>query len=351
MFQVFDNSKATSAKVDSNYFNDISILRVSAMLMVVFYHCLCPYSIWDGSDFYIGFHVPIWDVVDVMLLQIHLPIFFLISGYLYGYKRNLGGYSDNVKFVKDKTQRVLVPYAIVGLFLCLLQDRDISQMLNGISHLWFLMTIFECYVLGKLVDTVLWMQEGKVQIVMGGLVLFIVLIPYRIPVMQFLCLSNIIKYFPFYMLGMLASKMNFGKYMKYKAKTLVLIIILLLFFALQQVYIKKTSITMLLGVSIVSFIFIYARCLNIPKLPSWVTSLDKCSMGIYIVHHILIQEMNSIAFFHVYAGEHYYSYPILQFVAITIVCWSMVAVCKKISIQSIFWDKNKDIIFYVFISI
>lgn len=240
-----------------------------------------------------------------------------------------GGYSDNVKFVKDKTQRVLVPYAIVGLFLCLLQDRDISQMLNGISHLWFLMTIFECYVLGKLVDTVLWMQEGKVQIVMGGLVLFIVLIPYRIPVMQFLCLSNIIKYFPFYMLGMLASKMNFGKYMKYKAKTLVLIIILLLFFALQQVYIKKTSITMLLGVSIVSFIFIYARCLHIPKLPSWVTSLDKCSMGIYIVHHIVIQEMNSIAFFHVYAGEHYYSYPILQFVAITIVCWSMVAVCKK----------------------
>ena len=36
-----------------------------------------------------------------------------------------GGYSDNVKFVKDKTLRVLVPYAIVGLFLCLLQDRDI----------------------------------------------------------------------------------------------------------------------------------------------------------------------------------------------------------------------------------
>lgn len=310
-------------------FNDISILRVSAMLMVVFYHCLCPYSIWDGSDFYIGFHVLIWDVVDEILAQIHLPIFFLISGYLYGYKRIRGGYSDNVKFVKDKTLRVLVPYAIVGLFLCLLQDRDISQMLNGISHLWFLMTIFECYVLGKLLDTVLKMQERKVQLVMGGLVLFIVLIPYRIPLMQFLCLSNIIKYFPFYMLGMLASKMNFGKYTKYKAKTLVLIIILLLFFALQQVYIKKTSITMLLGVSIVSFIFIYARCQNIPKLPSWVTSLDKCSMGIYIVHHIVIQEMNSIAFFHVYAGEHYYSYPMLQFVAITIVCWSMVAVCKK----------------------
>lgn len=91
MFQVLDNSKATSAKVDSNYFNDISILRVSAMLMVVFYHCLCPYSIWDGSDFYIGFHVLIWDVEAGMLAYIHLPIFFLISGYLYGYKRIRGG--------------------------------------------------------------------------------------------------------------------------------------------------------------------------------------------------------------------------------------------------------------------
>lgn len=310
-------------------FNDISILRVSAMLMVVFYHCLCPYSIWDGTDFYIGFHVPIWDVVDGMLLQIHLPIFFLISGYLYGYKRIRGGYSDNVKFVKDKTLRVLVPYAIVGLFLCLLQDRDISQMLNGISHLWFLMTIFECYVLGMLVDTILKMQERKVQIVMGGLVLFIVLIPYRISVMQFLCLSYIIQYFPFYMLGMLASKMNFGKYTKCKAKTRVLTIILLLFFALQQVYIKKTPITMLLGVSTVSFIFIYARCLNISKLPSWVTSLDKCSMGIYIVHHIVIQEMNPCFPFHEWAVNHYYAYPILQFFIVTGISWSFVAVCQN----------------------
>lgn len=72
-------------------FNDISLLRVSAMLMVVFYHCLCPYSIWDGSDYFIGFHVQTWDVVAGMLSQVHLPIFFLISGYLFAYKRNMGG--------------------------------------------------------------------------------------------------------------------------------------------------------------------------------------------------------------------------------------------------------------------
>ena len=91
MFQIqHNNNSSISTMQDKVRFNDISILRVSAMLMVVLFHCLCPYSIWDGTDFYIGFHVPVWDVVDGMLAQIHLPIFFLISGYLYGYKRNLG---------------------------------------------------------------------------------------------------------------------------------------------------------------------------------------------------------------------------------------------------------------------
>lgn len=75
----------------TQYLHDISILRVAAMLMVVFYHCLCPYSIWKWKAYSIGFQVPLWETIDNMLLQLHLPIFFLISGYLYGCKRILGG--------------------------------------------------------------------------------------------------------------------------------------------------------------------------------------------------------------------------------------------------------------------
>lgn len=87
----YNNNSIISTIQPKIHFNDISILRVSAMLLVVFYHCLCPYSIWDGTDYFIGFHVPAWDVVDGMLAQIHLPIFFLISGFLFSYKRNMGG--------------------------------------------------------------------------------------------------------------------------------------------------------------------------------------------------------------------------------------------------------------------
>ena len=311
------------------YFNDISILRVSAMLMVVFYHCLCPYSIWDGSDYFIGFHVPAWDVVDGMLAQIHLPIFFLISGFLFGYKQIGGGYNDNVKFINNKVMRVLVPYVIVGLFLCLLQDRNLGQMLDGISHLWFLLTIFECYILGKALSAVISIKERNRMMVMAILMLFIMLIPYRLPDVRFLCLSRLVAYFPYYMLGMMVCKINFGAFAKYKKQILLIGVLLVVMFAVQQVYFNKKLITVALGAAIVVLTFMYARLQNIPKLPSWVASLDKCSMGIYIVHHIIIQEMNGIELFRVYACDNYYIYPLLQFMVDTIVSWQFVAICKR----------------------
>ena len=67
-------------------FYDISILRVMAMLLVVYYHCICPYYVWSGIDS-AGFVNPIYEKVCFDLTGIHMPLFFLIAGYLFGYKR------------------------------------------------------------------------------------------------------------------------------------------------------------------------------------------------------------------------------------------------------------------------
>lgn len=310
-------------------FNDISILRVSAMLMVVFYHCLCPYSIWDGTDFYIGFHVPAWDVVDGMLAQIHLPIFFLISGYLYGYKRIRGGYNDNVKFLKDKALRVLAPYVIVGLFLCLLQDRDILQMLCGISHLWFLLVIYECYLFGKIIERVLWLPSGRLVLIGLAAVVLLLVASYRIPQVRFLAATLLVRYFPYYLIGMLASKMDFSLFARCKHTMVVGLFLVIACSALQRVYLNRAVLATLLGLALVALLFCVARCTQIDRVPSWAMSLDKCSMGIYIVHHVLIQEMNGLCVFHEMASEYYYVYPLVQFVLITLISWGFVAICRR----------------------
>lgn len=53
-------------------------------------------------------------------------------------------------------------------------------------------------------------------------------------------------------------------------------------------------------------------------------------MGIYIVHHIVIQEMNPCFPFHKLAVNYYYAYPIFQFFIVTGVSWLFVAVCQNL---------------------
>lgn len=314
---------------NKQYFNDISVLRVMAMLMVVFYHCLCPYSIWDGTNYFIGFHVTAWDMIDGMLLHVHLPIFFLISGFLFGVKRNVGGYNDVSKFIQGKVLRVLVPYIIVGIFLCILQQRDFTQMMDGISHLWFLLVIFECYMLGKLLEGILWMSDKKKKMLIAIAVIFFLLLSHRFYAIHVLGISRLMIYFPYYFIGMLICKVDFSGLRNFRKCQLSLILLLVALFALEHIFFSKRLLTAALGMCIVFSTFSYFRSLDIKSLPGWVKSLDKCSMGIYIVHHILIQEINGVTCFYDMAVTHYYIYPITQFLVITMLSWGFVALCRK----------------------
>lgn len=240
-----------------------------------------------------------------------------------------GGYNNVSKFIQNKAVRVLAPYVIVGIFLCFLQHRDFSQMLDGISHLWFLLVIFECYVLGKLIEAILWMSSKRRRILMVVAIMFFLFLSHRFYFIQVLGISKLMIYFPYYIVGMLICKVNFAEYRNYQKYQLSLILVLLILFALEQYFFSKRLITVVLGMCVVLCTFCYFRSFEIAFLPGWMKSLDKCSMGIYIVHHILIQEINGITYFHEIATTHYYIYPIFQFILITMASWCLVALCRK----------------------
>ena len=75
-------------------------------------------------------------------LFLYIWIFIYISRI---YIKNGGGKLSLRYFIKKKAVKILLPYIVVGSFLCILQHREFVQLLKGISHLWFLLTIFECY--------------------------------------------------------------------------------------------------------------------------------------------------------------------------------------------------------------
>lgn len=64
----------------NNKINSIAILRVIAMTMVVFYHCICCYGIWQGTFVFSGVYIDIWMRIAVYLNYLHVPTFFYNSG-------------------------------------------------------------------------------------------------------------------------------------------------------------------------------------------------------------------------------------------------------------------------------
>lgn len=240
-----------------------------------------------------------------------------------------GGYSDTCQFVQGKVKRVLLPYVIVGLFLCLLQHRDLEQMLYGVSHLWFLVVIFECYLFGRLLDSVLRMEKRQSRILLAVLICFIVFVSYRLPGNRILCEPLLVRYFPFYMIGMLLSKVDFGKLDVLHGRILLYMVIAVAIFIVQQLFLRRPILDQMTAVSVIVLVFVSLRTMKIKSLPAWTRSLDKCSMGIYIVHHIVIQEMNGTTYFFHLASTHCYMYPLVQFFMLTLISWGFVALCSK----------------------
>lgn len=93
----------------------------------------------------------------------HMPLFFLVSGFLYKKPNNLFNY------LKRKAKRILVPYAVFAtayLFLSFCLSRKVSTLFDGLksilvfptqgmpmeSALWFLPAMFLCYVIYALLD-------------------------------------------------------------------------------------------------------------------------------------------------------------------------------------------------------
>lgn len=138
--------------------NSVSVIRVSAMVMIVMYHCLCyDAGIWDMGqlDMYSLEATAIIKNISI----VGLNTFVLISGLLYYRLNEAGRYNNTGSFLLRKFKRLLMPYIIMGTVVCCLFSQMYSgeDLLYGISHLWFLLMLFEIFVFAAL-TRIIWMR-------------------------------------------------------------------------------------------------------------------------------------------------------------------------------------------------
>ena len=278
------------------------------MILVVFYHCLCGYShIWGEN--YSWQTVPFWSAISHILVYIHMPIFTLMSAYLYSYLDSLQKYEQAKDFVLKKIKRLLIPYIIWGIITCFIQKIDFEYLLFGVSHLWYLMFLFEAFITFHIINRI---PHKSKFILLISLYLASLVINKLYPT-PFLGLGYFVRYMPYFVIGYylyyIVDKVNIkGKYLS--------MIAFASFFILILEYIIYNNKFILAGVGLVAVISIIMLCKqneNLLASHKNFLKLEPYLMGVYLIHHILIQEMNGSIIGQLYMN-HYIIYPLLLFI-------------------------------------
>ena len=113
-------------------FDEISMMRVMAMLMIIAFHSMCFYNgRWAKVD---AISIPFWVKTSEFLDVVDLNMFVFISGYLYGYLyiyRNK--YRHPSEVIRNKAVRLLIPYFFWGIPMAIVWPwNTMSSLLYGI---------------------------------------------------------------------------------------------------------------------------------------------------------------------------------------------------------------------------
>ena len=142
------NTTKSARSTDLTY---ISVLRTVAMIVVVFFHTYgymyanhFPQSVEKYRKLYF---VP----NQCVFINIAMPLFIAISGYLFAYLYEQGKYQDFWPFLKKKTLRLLLPFFVFGTLMMLTTGvpfRPWMLYTGSFSHLWYLPALFWCFPIG-----------------------------------------------------------------------------------------------------------------------------------------------------------------------------------------------------------
>ena len=133
---------------------EIDILKGIAIVLVIFGHSFIKYPINICE-------MKFWSTLYEFIRGVHMPLFFIVSGYCYSKK---GGYKE---YINKKIWRILIPYLVFNL-IELIPRIFAKQFINGNNSiaellfnfafrggtLWFLYTLMEIFIIFPLFEKI-----------------------------------------------------------------------------------------------------------------------------------------------------------------------------------------------------
>ena len=302
----------------SNRLVFISLLRVLSLIMIVFYHSICYYA---GLWWYLRTNiVPIWSFLALPIVETGLTCFFYISGFLFGFRMLKNNkYTDSFAFWKNKSRRLLIPYVFWGLIWAIIMPigGNYSTIFIGIAHLWFLLVLFDLFVLLFTIH-----KLGFVRITKNHKYKYVDILVILISFSSLYLWKNYtdhhyiigfekaLFYFPSFLIGFYSAKYNLHLYKNVCFAWLGFFLcgLILLVISFYE-YSVDCTIYRLPSILMACCMIVLLRKITPPDLiMHLISSLDKNSMGIYIFNQfivfgvLLIPRSNAFLCYHTYLG-------------------------------------------------
>lgn len=306
----------------SKKFEEISIMRVMAMVMIVAFHSLCFYNgRWAKVN---ALDISEWHRIGDFLDVIDLNMFVFISGYLYGYLyifRNK--YRHPSEVIRIKAKRLLIPYLFWGIPMAIVWPWNTwTKLFYGIGHLWFLLMLFGVFS----VTVILQLLNAQRIKFTRNIGLSLIVIGYVLGLLfskfvysgEFLCINKILYYFPAFMIGYLCAKLRVGWMLPNWAYiTLPFVILALLVFVwypipLPYIFIKLIR-TILTYVICIELLIILSKGTMSDRVRKVVQEIERLSMGLYIFNQIVMDTVFSMPVLHRFFEEHWVIGPFVLF--------------------------------------
>lgn len=283
---------------------EVEVIRPFTMMVVVFFHACCmmcaPVHFPDSYELY----ALKYDWLTSVCLWFHMPLFIFLSGGVYGFLSNTGKYGDKVKFIKNKLQRLLLPYVCFATLFMLTTNSWSWETLfkgPGFTHLWFLLMLFWCFVviclLREIKKVVQWSKIGDV------FILFIsymgISFPNLLP--RFLGVNSFIGWFFWFYLGYVVYLHRNVVLMVIRKSVFIPLLLPLIYTMCMWIAIKNVcsdgsimekNILQIGYFAAVIWLW-YVTCRAIDVFGNewtrcrFISELSKCSFGIYIFHYWL----------------------------------------------------------------
>ncbi len=303
---------------NKTYYIDISILRVVSIIIVVFFHV---YGMMYAEHFpetkqlyYDTYYI----VNQCIFINIGMPMFVFISGFLFQSQLNSGKYSSICQLLKKKSIRILLPYVIFGLIMMATTGNfhPIQLLSGGYWHLWFLPMLFWCF----LISYGLTKLKLKSWLLIILLTIFYILSLCHFDLPGILGTQFIPNWYCWFLLGSLCfifQNQICEFILRYRLSMPLLIVYLVPTIIHPVEYGDRTWFSIISQISILLLIwsFLHERLKNTAKKYSFFTYFSKYCFGIFIFHNwvaLYLVSKTSQRLFNlpVLASEHIVLFPL-----------------------------------------